>query len=130
MIIAKIIKEAKWMTHAHITTWVLGAILFFVALSMYKGGNQKGAKITHMILRVMYLLILATGFMMLFSISKISLLYILKAAVGLWIIAIMEFLLMKIGKREPRKVLWIQLIIAFILVLLLGFSLPLGIDWF
>ncbi|WP_409274359.1 YisL family protein [Neobacillus sp. SCS-31] len=118
------------MPHAHITSWVLGAILFFVALSMYKSGNQKGAKITHMILRVFYLLILATGFMMLFSLSKISLLYVLKAAVGLWIIAIMEFLLMKTGKREPRKVLWIQLIIAFILVLLLGFSLPMGFDWF
>ncbi|WP_316571121.1 YisL family protein [Neobacillus sp. YIM B06451] len=117
------------MTHAHITTWVLGAILFFVALSMYKGGNEKGAKITHMILRVFYLLILATGFMLLFSIN-IDLLYILKAAVGLWIIAIMEFILMKTGKREQTKVLWIQFAIAFILVLLLGFSLPMGFDWF
>ncbi|WP_059172983.1 YisL family protein [Bacillus sp. FJAT-27445] len=118
------------MTHAHITTWVLGAILFFVALSMYKSGNQKGAKITHMILRVVYLLILATGFMMLFSLTKIGLLYILKTAVGLWIIAIMEFILMKTGKRESKNVLWIQLAIAFVLALLLGFSLPKGIDWF
>ncbi|WP_053365535.1 YisL family protein [Bacillus sp. FJAT-27245] len=117
------------MTHAHITAWVLGAILFFVAHSMYKGGNQKGAKITHMILRVVYLLILATGFMMLFSGININLLYILKAAVGLWVIALMEFILMKTGKKEQTKVLWIQFAIAFILVLLLGFSLPMGFDW-
>ncbi|RHW43178.1 DUF1516 family protein [Neobacillus notoginsengisoli] len=113
------------MTHAHITTWVLAGILFFVARALYKGGNEKGAKITHMILRVLYLLILATGFMLLFSGINIGLLYILKTAVGLWVIAMMEFLLMKTGKREPTNVLWIQLGIAFVLALVLGFKLPL-----
>lgn len=117
------------MTHAHITSWLLAIILFFVVRGLYKGGNEKGGKITHMILRVFYLLILITGFIMLFQVN-ISLLYILKAAVGLWVIAIMEFLLMKTGKREPQNVLWIQFAIAFVLALLLGFSLPQGIDWF
>ena len=32
-------------THAHITTWVIGLILFVVALGLLKGGNAKGAKI-------------------------------------------------------------------------------------
>jgi Protein of unknown function (DUF1516) len=118
------------MTHAHITTWVLGAILFFVALNLYKGGNDKGAKITHMILRVVYVLILVTGFMMLFSGINIGLLYILKTAVGLWVIATMEMLLIKTAKKDETKVLWTQFAIAFVLVLLLGFSLPMGFDWF
>ncbi|ALC91901.1 hypothetical protein AM500_20485 [Bacillus sp. FJAT-18017] len=112
------------MTHAHITTWVLGAILFFVALYLYKGGKEKGAKITHMILRVVYILILITGFMLLFSVTKIGLLYILKTAVGLWVIASMEMLLIKTGKKQEAKVLWIQFLIAFVLVLLLGYNLP------
>ncbi|OCA84301.1 hypothetical protein A8F94_16450 [Bacillus sp. FJAT-27225] len=118
------------MTHAHITTWVLGLILFFVALNLYKGGNEKGAKITHMILRVLYILILVTGFMILFDLSKIGLLYILKTAVGLWVIAIMEMLLIKTGKKVDAKVLWIQFVIALVLVLLLGLSMPMGFDWF
>ena len=117
-------------THTHITSWVLGAILFFIALSMYKNRNEKGAKITHMILRVVYLLILATGFMLLFSGIKIGIFYILKVAVGLWVIGIMEMLLIKAGKNEQSSVLWIQFAIAFVLVLLLGLSLPMGLDLF
>lgn len=47
------------MTHAHITTWVLSIILLIVILIMQKQG--KNTKVLHMILRVFYLLILATG---------------------------------------------------------------------
>lgn len=114
------------MTHAHITTWFLTLILFFVALSLHKKGNEKGFKVMQMILRVMYLLIIATGGMLLFSISHISLLYILKATVGLWIIALFELLLMRTAKKAPTSVLWGQFIVAFLLVLYLGLKLPLG----
>jgi hypothetical protein len=39
------------MTHIHITTWVIGLILFFVAVSMNKGENAKGLKIVLMHLK-------------------------------------------------------------------------------
>ncbi|BBP88362.1 hypothetical protein BsIDN1_19800 [Bacillus safensis] len=47
-------------THLHITAWVLGIILFFVAFAL-AGKNDKGAKIVHMIVRLFYLIIIATG---------------------------------------------------------------------
>ena len=118
------------MTHAHITTWVIALILFFVAINLNKKGNEKGFKILQMILRVVYLLILATGGILLSSIAHISLLYSLKAVVGLWIIALFELILLRTAKKQPVTVLWIQFVVAFLLVLYLGLKLPLGFHLF
>ena len=117
------------MIHAHMTAWFLALVLFFVALGLHKSGKEKGAKIVQMVLRLFYVLILLTGFWLLFSIN-ISLMYVLKAAVGLWVIAMLEMILIRTKKNEKASVLWIQFIVAVLLVLYLGFSLPLGTDLF
>ncbi|MGA9225934.1 MAG: YisL family protein [Mesobacillus sp.] len=117
------------MIHAHMTAWFLALILFFVSLGLHKSGKEKGSKIVHMILRVVYLLILLTGFMLLSSIN-ISIMYVLKAAVGLWVISMLEMILIRTKKNEKASILWIQFIVALLLVLYLGFSLPLGTDLF
>ncbi|MBT2756441.1 YisL family protein [Mesobacillus foraminis] len=114
------------MVHAHMTAWFLALVLFFVALGLHKSGKEKGFKVLKMILRVLYILIIATGVGLLLSLSNISMMYILKAAVGVWVIAMLEMILGRTAKRESTKVLWIQFIIAILLVLYLGFSLPLG----
>jgi hypothetical protein len=118
------------MVHAHMTTWFLALILFFVAFGLHKSGKEKGFKVLKMILRVLYILILATGLGLIFSLSTISFLYIVKVAVGLWVIAMIEMILGRTAKGAPTKGLWIQFIIALLLVLYLGFSLPLGSDLF
>jgi hypothetical protein len=114
------------MVHAHMTAWFLALVLFFVALGLHKSGKEKGFKVLKMILRVLYILIIATGVGLLLSLSNISMMYILKAAVGVWVIAMLEMILGRTANRESTKVLWIQFIIAILLVLYLGFSLPLG----
>lgn len=113
------------MIHAHMTAWFLALVLFFVALGLHKSGKEKGAKIVQMVLRLFYVLILLTGFGLLFSIN-INIMYVLKAAVGLWVIAMLEMILIRTKKKEKASVLWIQFVVAVLLVLYLGFSLPLG----
>lgn len=49
------------MTHWHITSWVVALILVFVSYGLYGAGKAKGAKITHMILRLFYIIIILTG---------------------------------------------------------------------
>jgi cytochrome b561 len=110
------------VVHAHITAWFIGLILFFVAVSMYKSGNQKGAKIVHMILRVFYILIILSGGMLI----SMSTMYLLKGLVGIWIIGAMEMTLGKTSKQEKATAGWIQFIVALLLVLYLGLSLPYG----
>jgi len=112
------------------TAWFLAIVLFFVSLGLHKSGKEKGSKIVQMVLRVVYLLILLTGLMLLFSLDSISLTYILKAAVGLWVISLLELILIRTKKNEKASILWIQFIVALLLVLYLGFSLPLGTDLF
>ncbi len=118
------------MIHAHMTSWFLALILFFVALGLHKSGKEKGFKVLKMILRVLYILILATGVGLIFSLTNISFLYIVKLAVGLWVIAMIEIILGRTAKQKETKVSWILFVIAIVLVLYLGFSLPLGSDFF
>jgi hypothetical protein len=114
------------MIHAHITGWVLALILFVVALFLIKGGKAKGAKIVQMILRVLYLAIIATGVMMLTQVYKIDFQYILKTVAGIWVIGLFEMILSRTAKNKNTSVFWIQFVIALALVLYLGFSLPMS----
>jgi hypothetical protein len=116
------------MIHGHVTAWVLALILFIVAIFLLKGGKEKGAKIVRMILRVLYLLIIATGVGLIFMLSNIDMLYILKAIVGIWVIGLFEMILSKAAQNRKTSILWVQFVVAFLLVLYLGFDkLPMSI---
>jgi hypothetical protein len=114
------------MTHAHIFTWVVALVLFFAALGMHNSGKAKGVKVVQMILRLFYLLIIGTGIWMLTSGINIDLLYVLKALLGLWVIAMIEMIIIRTKKGEKTSILWGQFIVAAILVIYLGLRLPLG----
>jgi phosphatidylserine synthase len=115
------------MIHSHIAGWVLALILFGVALLLHKNGKAKGLKIVQMILRVVYLLIVATGVGLLFTLYKIDVWYILKAVAGLWIIVLFEMILGRVVENRKSSILWIQFVFAWVLVLYLGFvKLPMS----
>lgn len=119
------------MTHAHITAWAVGIILFFVANAMYKNNNPK-AKMVHMITRLMYIIIIVTGFLLYQSIMKtatgdIHMWYGIKMLIGLWVIGAMEMVLIRTKKEKDAKGAWIQFVIAVLVVLYLGLRLPLGL---
>ncbi|WP_186579067.1 YisL family protein [Aquibacillus kalidii] len=112
------------MTHLHITAWVLGLILFFVSLSFYKQ-EKKAGKILHMILRLDYLLILYSGGSLstqYFTESYMLGEAIVKILAGLWVIASLEMILVKVSKGKPTKSFWIQFAVAFAITLVLGFG--------
>ena len=82
-------------THLHITTWVIGIILFFVAYSLLKKGSSK-AKMTHMITRLFYILIFLTGGMLISNFKH----YVQKMIVGILVIAFMEIVLVRTKKEK------------------------------
>ncbi|MBD1380611.1 YisL family protein [Metabacillus arenae] len=118
------------MTHAHITSWLLAIILFFVTNAMMNAGKEKPAKILHMILRVLYILIIVTGVQIVLGLFQISGEYIGKIVFGLWTVVMMELILVRNKKGKSTKAFWIQFVIVLILTLLLGFRLPLGFQFF
>jgi hypothetical protein len=119
-----VLKGGLCMTHAHITAWVVALILFFVTVSMQRSNSPK-ARMMQMILRLFYLIIIGTGALLLHSIASIPPLYIVKVIVGVWVIGAMEMILVRAAKGKSTNMFWIQFVIAFIVVLYLGFKLPL-----
>src|SRR5579875_1921254 len=102
------IAGGNFMIHVHVTAWAIALILFVIALFLQKGGKQKGAKIVQMILRVFYLIIIGTGIGLLSMVTNISIWYILKAVVGLWIIGLFEMILSRVINKRRTSVFWIQ----------------------
>ncbi|WP_075981482.1 YisL family protein [Bacillus massilinigeriensis] len=118
------------MIHLHVTSWTLAIILFLVTLGLSKAGKAKGQKIVHMITRLFYILIIISGAILLFNISTIGTLYIIKSLVGIFVISMLEMILVNNAKGKRTGVLWILLVISLFAVLYLGFSMPLGSDLF
>lgn len=125
------------MSHMHIMSWVAAIVLLFVAMSLLKKGNQSSYKMTHMILRVVYLIIIGTGTMMILSIDSFSKLpagmsgeYISKVVLGVASIGLMEMVLGKMSKGKSAKGMLIGLAVVFILTVSLGLRLPIGFDFF
>ncbi|MGM0846817.1 MAG: YisL family protein [Bacillota bacterium] len=117
-------------THAHITTWVIGVILFFAALYLHNSSKKKAMKIVHMTLRLFYLLIILTGVLLFWKHQGVfPMQYGLKLLAGLWVIAMFEMILVRTNKGKNTKIFWIQLIVALLVTLYLGFWLPLGINF-
>lgn len=114
------------MTHAHITTWLLALILFFIAIGLHKAGKSRGLKVVQMILRLFYLLIIATGVGMLFGLGTITSMYWIKAILGVLVIGFFEMVLTFTIKGKPTGAVWALFAVAFIVVVYLGLTLPLG----
>jgi hypothetical protein len=112
------------MLHSHVSSWAIGLILFFVSYFLLRAGKLKGQKITHMILRLFYILILVTGatiVIIVFAQSGFYGPYMLKAAIGLWVIAVMELILVKKKKGELKSHYWLQLALSLALVFFYGY---------
>lgn len=129
MIESNITRGGSFMTHMHITTWVAAIVLLLVATSLLKKGNQQGYKTTHMILRVVYLLIIATGGMLIIGMT-ITPEYVGKIALGILVIGLMEMVLTRMSKGKNVIALWIVFAVALIAIIVLGFRLPQGFTFF
>ncbi|AYC28996.1 YisL family protein [Paenisporosarcina cavernae] len=116
-------------THLHITTWVIGLILFFVAVVLTNG--SKGQKITQMILRVDYILIILTGLALFMKGMdyNMGMLYGFKFLGGILIIGMMEMILARMKKQKATTVFWILLFVILFVTMFLGFKLPMGLHF-
>jgi len=116
-------------THIHIFTWVVGIILFLVAASMPI--DSKGRKITKMILRVFYILIIISGLALFLRwMSNDSALYGVKFLFGILTIGMMEMVFARQNKQKPAQIAWILFVVSLLITMFLGFKLPVGLHLF
>lgn len=112
-------------THLHITMWVVGLILFFIAAFSAK-------KITpvHMTLRLFYILIILSGLALyLEHRDSFGMTYDIKFLFGILIITFMELILVNKGKGKPTKVFWILFGISLLGVLFIGLGGGIGFNF-
>ncbi len=113
------------MIHAHVSSWAVALILFFVSYFLLRAGKAKGHKITSMILRLFYVLIIITGgmiFVTYMSAGYTAVAVFIKVLVGIWVIGGMEMVLAKTKKGASAKGMWIMFLISLVLVLYLGYG--------
>ena len=116
-------------THFHIFTWVVGILLFLVAAVMANG--SKGKKITHMIARLFYVLIVISGLLLFMTYgTSDAMFYGIKFLLGLVTIGMMEMVLVRSEKGKNVSTLWILFFIFLFATMFLGFKLQAGINWF
>ncbi|TKD71952.1 DUF1516 family protein [Pseudalkalibacillus hwajinpoensis] len=108
------------MLHAHYTAWGLTLILFMSSYFLMRAGKGKGQTITHMVLRIFYILTVASGMFLVvgYNFWGPSL---VKAVVALWLIFSMEMILVRGVKGKTIWAFWLQFLFAFMLVFFYGY---------
>ncbi|GEN82945.1 UPF0344 protein YisL [Sporosarcina luteola] len=117
-------------THFHIFTWVVGIIIFLVSAVMAKG--TKGKKITHMISRLFYVLILFSGIMLFIKGMDYGrgMEYGIKFLLGLLTIGMMEMVLVRSEKGKSVTMFWVLFFVFLFATMFFGFKLPMGFEFF
>ncbi|NJP36781.1 YisL family protein [Bacillus luteus] len=109
--------------HSHSLFWLVGVILFALITIFYNKGKAKPAKIMHMVLRLMYILLLITGVTMV--IMNFYWATAVKGILAFWLIYTMEMIATRTGKGTLtggfKTNMWIQFAIALVVVLVFGF---------
>ncbi|MCR8645652.1 YisL family protein [Paenibacillus sp. N1-5-1-14] len=103
----------KIFTHAHGDTW---AILFLLFLASVIFRRQK---VTQMIQRVFYLIMIASGIGLLVEYGFPTL-YIVKAIIAIVMIGCMEMVLVRINRKQPFMPMLIGSIVLAVVVVLIG----------
>ncbi|PAE44333.1 DUF1516 family protein [Bacillus sp. 7884-1] len=114
------------MTHAHLTSLVLSLIFLIIITVLQNKG--KNIKIWHMFLRATYIFLIVTGCILFFAAYSIPLSYYLKAILGIFMIGLFEMVIVRKQKGKKTDLIWVAFSIVFVILFVLGFTLPQGFD--
>ncbi|SFE63861.1 Protein of unknown function [Bacillus sp. OV194] len=103
------------LLHTHSGSWAIMVILFLITYF------TKSQKITLMLQRLFYLIMIVTGVWML-SILHFPLTYVLKGVLAIVLIGVMEMLVARKRKGSPMPAMWIVLIILLVVIVLMGYG--------
>lgn len=117
-------------TYTHMTAWFLLLFLYFFVLIMYK--ETKGRKITHLIVRLMYIVVIITGgalyYVMMHSDHWLA--YMIKVASGIIFIILAEITIVRANKNKKYLLPFLSSLAVIGFMLFMGYYLPMGMDMF
>jgi hypothetical protein len=107
--------------HPHASFWMILVLLFVVTFFLYRANVAKGAKITHMVLRLFYVIMVGTGIALL-VLKGFLFTYIIKGLLALLLIYFMEMILVKTKKGiSGLASYWVLCLAALLVVVLIGY---------
>lgn len=109
------------LSHSHAGSWFFTVLLFVISFTMLRLEKRKAQKITHMILRLFFLIMLITGVGMIIAL-QFPLVYIVKGILAFVLIYLMELILTRGAKGKENKQYWLPFAVVLPLVLLIGFN--------
>lgn len=111
----------KALIEAHVGSWEVAFVLLIIAYILYRVGKAKPAKIVHMLLRLMMVIILVSGAWMLFVGHASNFYYYMKGIIAILAFGLMEMSLGKARRQEGSIGFFIGCIVLLVLVILLGY---------
>lgn len=114
----------EMLYHSHAGAWPITFLLFFLSFIFLKAGKPKGKKVTQMILRLFFVIMVVSGAGLLIA-YQFQFIYVIKGIVAIWMIMTMELILSRTGsaKGSSTAAYWLQFVIAAALVILIGFGI-------
>jgi uncharacterized membrane protein SirB2 len=109
------------LVHSHVGAWEVAFVLLIVGYILYRAGKQRIAKILHMILRLMAVIIVVSGVWMLFQFHAADALYYVKGLLGIVTIGLMEMALVRGGKGKPSVGFFVGALVLLVVVILIGY---------
>ncbi len=106
---------------SHAGSWFFTLLFFGVSYFMLTKQNMKAQKITHMILRLFFIIMVVSGLGMLVG-YQFSLVFVIKGILAIALIGLMEMILVRTKKGKQAGKLWLPFIVVLVLVFLLGFN--------
>lgn len=104
------------LKESHAGSWAILVVLFIVSVIF----NRQ--KITPMITRLFYLIMLFTGISMLIKLEYPTT-YVVKGILAIVLIGLMEMIMGRSRRREKTVVLWVAFIVVLAIIVSLGYGL-------
>lgn len=99
----------------HAGSWAILVIFFILTCFLRK------QKVTGMITKLFYLLMLVSGAGMLFMLG-FPMMYVIKGILAVALIAFMEMIQGRLRRGEPTLVHWLVMVVLLVVVVLMGFG--------
>jgi hypothetical protein len=101
--------------NTHSGSWIVMILLFALSVIFRK------QKVTGMVLRLFYLIMLGTGISMLVQLNFPTV-YVVKGILAILLIGVMEMIVGRMRKGRAVSVLWIVWVLLLVIVVLTGYG--------
>jgi len=108
------------MQQIHRDSWFWILLFFVLSFLLTKNGKTKFLKITHGLLRLVFIIMIVTGAGMLIA-YKFPLAYMVKGVLAVLMIGVIEMVLGRVRRKERTGPLWGAFVFLLAMVLLIAF---------